>query len=234
MRLRPQALSHVCSPAWCAQDRFSLRFVPAQQFCLLLLRGWDVAPIDQASCRFHLRAPLVVLDLREPQSLDILLSFDEASPADWFYVGLPCGTCSRARERPLPGRDGARPLRGPDALFGLPNLRPFESEQVAAANAVYKACVRVLFRAYQTGALLTVENPVRSWLWPLLASLVKQFGHKAFAEWYFALQDYDFDACMFGSRWAKATRIKGTPLVFDGLQLSLSDQRRSRVRPAAL
>ena len=182
--------------------------------------GWAVVPVDQASCRFVPHTPLVVLDLRDPQSLDILLRFDEASPADWLHLGLPCGTCSRARERPLPGNQGARPLRGPDALFGLPGLRAFESEQVAAANEVYRAAVRLLFRAYQTGALVSIENPVRSWLWPLLASLIKSFGNAAFAEWYFSLQDYDFDACMFGSRRAKATRIKGTPGVFDGLQRS--------------
>ena len=124
----------------------------------------------------------------------------------------------RAREIPLPGNQGARPLRGPDALFGLPGLRPFKAEQVAAANAVYRACIRILFRAYQTGALISIENPVRSWLWPLLASLVKAFGHAAFAG-FFALTDYDFDACVFGSRRAKATRMKGTPEAFEGLQL---------------
>ena len=175
--------------------------------------GWDVIPVDQASC------PLVVLDLRDPSSLDVLLRFDGASPADWIHLGLPCGTCSRARERPLPGKHGARPLRGPDALFGLPGLRPFEAEQVAAANAVYRACIRILFRAYETGALISIENPVRSRLWPLLACLVKAFDHAAFTDWFFALTDYDFDACMFGSRRAKAARIKGTPGIFKGLQL---------------
>ena len=152
-------------------------------------RGWDVVPVDQASCRFTPHTPLVILDLRDPSSLDVLLGFDRASPADWIHLELPCRTCSRARERPLPGTHGAQPLRGPDALFGLPGLRPFEAEQVAAANAVYRACIRPLFRAYQTGALISIENPVRSWLWPLLASLVKTFGHAGFAEWYFALTD---------------------------------------------
>ena len=75
-------------------------------------------------------------------------------------------------------------------------------------------------RAYQTGALVTIENPVRSWLWPLLAALVKAHGSKAFSEWFFSLQDYDFDACVYGSRRAKATRVKGSPRVFEGLQIS--------------
>ena len=152
--------------------------------------------------------------------MDLLLRFDQGSPAEWFHLGLPCGTCSRARERPLPGNQGARPLRGPDDLFGFANLKPFEAAQVEASNAVYKACVRILFRAYETGALITIENPVRSWLWPLLAVLVKSQGSKAFSDWFFSLQDYDFDACMFGARRAKATRIKGSPSVFDGLQIS--------------
>ena len=86
---------------------------------------------------------------------------------------------------------------------------------MAAANQVYSSCLRFLYRAYQSGALITLENPVRSWL-----LLVKQHGPQSFIDWYFALQDYDFDACMFGSQRAKATRIKGTPGVFEGLQKS--------------
>ena len=181
-----------------------------------LASGWDVVPIDQASCRFSPRTPLVILDLKDPLCVDLLLRFDRGAPADWFHLGLPCGTCSRARERPLPGNQGARPLRGPDDLFGFADLKP----PVAASNAVYKACVRILFRAYETGALITIQNPVRSWLWPLLAVLVKSQGSKAFSDWFFSLQDYDFDACVFGSRRAKATRVKGSPGVFDGLQIS--------------
>ena len=84
-----------------------------------LASGWDVTPIDQSSCRFSPRTPLVFLDLRDPLCIDLILRFDQGAPADWFHLGLPCGTCSRARERALPGNQGARPLRGPDDLFGF-------------------------------------------------------------------------------------------------------------------
>ena len=67
-----------------------------------LASGWDVIPIDQASCRFSPRTPLVILDLKDPLCMDLLLRFDQGAPADWFHLGLPRGTCSRARERPLP------------------------------------------------------------------------------------------------------------------------------------
>ena len=104
-----------------------------------------------------------------------------------------------------------------DNLFGKAGLRPAEQEQVKAANQVYEQAVEVLCLAFNRGALVTLENPVRSWLWPLLAVLVKRRGPASFRQWYFALQDYDFDSCMFGSGRAKATRIKGSPHVFHGL-----------------
>ena len=180
--------------------------------------GWHAVPLDQASCRFKPVTPLVLLDLRDPAAVDILLRRDALEPSDWVHMGLPCGTCSRARERPLPGGGGARPLRAADALFGICDLRTHEQQQVQAANQVYEAAVHILQHAWKMQALVSIENPTRSWLWAILAKLVKSKGPAPFVEWYFQLQDYDFDACMFGARRAKSTRIKATPAVFEGLQ----------------
>ena len=180
-----------------------------------LRAGWNALPIDQPSCRFLAHTPLFSLDMRQSSSPVLLASFASRANVAWYHFGLPCGTCSRARERPLP--NAPRPLRDADNLFGKAGLRPAEQEQVKAANQVYEQAVEVLFLAFSRGALVTLENPVRSWLWPLLAVLVKRRGPASFRQWYFALQDYDFDSCMFGSGRAKATRIKGSPHVFQGL-----------------
>ena len=180
--------------------------------------GWRAVPLDQASCRFKPATPLVLLDLRDPAAVDILLRRDALEPCDWVHMRLPCGTCSRARERPLPGGGGARPLRTADALFGIHDLRMHEQQQVQAANQVYEAAVHILQHAWKTQALVSIENPTRSWLWAILAKLVKSKGPAPFVDWYFQLQDYDFDACMFGARQAKSTRIKATHAVFEGLQ----------------
>ncbi|CAE7039819.1 unnamed protein product [Symbiodinium sp. CCMP2456] len=153
--------------------------------------------------------------MRQSSSSVLLASFASQANVAWYHFGLPCGTCSRAREKPLP--NAPRPLRDADNLFGKPGLRPAEQEQVAAANQVYVQAVEVLFLAFSRGALVTIENPVRSWLWPLLAALVKKRGPASFRKWYFDLQDFDFDTCMFGSGRAKATRIKGTTPAFQGL-----------------
>ncbi|CAE7251626.1 unnamed protein product [Symbiodinium sp. CCMP2456] len=180
-----------------------------------LSAGWNALPIDQPSCRFHAHTPLFILDMRQSSSSVLLASFASRANVAWYHFGLPCGTCSRARERPLP--NAPRPLRDADNLFGKPGLRSAEQEQVTAANQVYVQAVEVLFLAFSRGALVTIENPVRSWLWPLLAALVKKRGPASFRKWYFDLQDFDFDTCMFGSGRAKATRIKGTTQAFQGL-----------------
>ncbi|CAE7927895.1 unnamed protein product [Symbiodinium necroappetens] len=172
-----------------------------------LRAGWNALPIDQPSCRFHAHTPLFIMDMRQSSSSVLLASLASRANVAWYHFGLPCGTCSRARERPLP--NAPLPLHDADNLFGKAGLRPAEQEQVTAANQVYEQAVEVLFLAYSRGALVTIENPLRSWLWPLLAVLVKRRGPASFRQWYFSLQDYDFDSCMFGSGRAKATRIKG-------------------------
>ena len=188
-----------------------------------LRAGWNALPIDQPSCRFHGHTPLFIMDMRQSSSSVLLASLASRANVAWYHFGLPCGTCSRARERPLP--NAPRPLRDADNLFGKEGLRPAELEQVTAANQVYEQAVEVLFLAYSRGAIVTIENPLRSWLWPLLGVLVKRRGPASFRRWYFSLQDYDFDSCMFGSGRAKATRIKGSPQVFQGQHLGWAPVR---------
>ena len=65
--------------------------------------------------------------------------------------------------------------------------------------------------------IVSIENPARSWLWPLLAPLVKQTANEGFINWYFSLEATMFDACMHGSLRNKSTTILGTPGVFNSL-----------------
>ena len=44
--------------------------------------------------------------------------------------------------------------------------------------------------------IVSLENPERSWLWALLAVLIKPRGDNRFSELYFGLDDVTFDACM--------------------------------------
>eukprot|EP00435_Cladocopium_sp_Y103_P014978 s6236_g3.t1 len=62
--------------------------------------------------------------------------------------------------------------------------------------------------------MVSIENPEHSWLWAILALLV---NNESYTQWYFNLADVTLDACQHGSNFAKTTRLKGTPGVFDYL-----------------
>ena len=63
--------------------------------------GWDALPVDKASCRFESHTPLILLDMRDPQTVEVLTRLDKQRPVSYWHFGLPCGTASRARERPM-------------------------------------------------------------------------------------------------------------------------------------
>ena len=134
--------------------------------------------------------------------------------------GLMCGTCSRAREKSLSAhllRQGAPepvPLRDENNLFGKPGLKPYEQTKVDKANLIYSFAVELLQICFELGCIVSIENPARSWLWPLLATLVKQSNDEAFIKWYFSLTATMFDACMHGSSRNNSITSLGTPKVF--------------------
>eukprot|EP00435_Cladocopium_sp_Y103_P008239 s5288_g2.t1 len=188
-------------------------------------KGFQVFPIDHSHNRFRAAAAILVIDLAHPDSRQLLPMLFETVRPSWCHMGLPCGTCSRARERPVSqvlrqaGAPNPRPLRGPDHLFGLPNLTQAESRRVDAANQVYITAEILLFSCFLLGIYISVENPERSWLWALLAALVKQRSNPAYQQWYFSLSDITFDACMHGGAYPKATKLKASPQVFDILAI---------------
>ena len=64
------------------------------------------------------------------------------------------------------------------------------------------------------GCLVSIENPARSWLWALLAVLVKETGNLQFISWFSELESVYFDACAHGSLRDKRTKLLATPGAF--------------------
>jgi len=56
-----------------------------------------------------------------------------------IWAGIPCGTCSRAREIPITirGSPGPKPLRSAEFPRGLPNLAPWAQLKVSKVNHIY-------------------------------------------------------------------------------------------------
>lgn len=191
-------------------------------------QGWQVFPIDYHGNRFKSKAHVFELDLSLDTSITLLEEMIETMRPKGAHFGLMCGTCSRARDKPVAAHLRSRgapnpvPLRDADNLLGLKNLTPSNQHRVTQANLVYSNAVRLLFSLFKVHATVTLENPTRSWLWSVLAMLVKQFvatnNCPEFATWYFALIPVVFDMCMHGGTKAKSTKL----LVSDAAFLELA------------
>lgn len=92
-------------------------------------RGFHVFAVDRVKNRYTAKVALMYLDFtnefHQQQILDMIRHLRPAS----IHLGLPSGTCSRARERSLmPGPAGEQralpPLRDATNLYGLPQLSP--------------------------------------------------------------------------------------------------------------
>ena len=188
-------------------------------------RGFQVFPIDHSHNRFRAAAAILVIDIASPDSRQLLPQLFEAVKPQWCHMGLPCGTCSRAREKPVHsslrslGAPNPRPLRTPEQLFGISNLTQSESARVQAANEVYTTAEVLIYHCYLLHIFISLENPERSWLWAILAVLVKRRPDTAYHQWFFGLADVSFDTCMHGGNNPKATRLKSSPNIFDSLNV---------------
>jgi len=141
---------------------------------------------------------------------------------DGIHMGLPCGTCSRARDKPLPEKFrndffDPPPLRDANNLLGFDHLTGANAAKVQAANDLYRWAIRILFLCYTLKLNISIENPERSWLWGVLTTLVKEFGDKGFLEWFANLSRVTFHSCMHGGQRAKNTRLLATSGLYDSL-----------------
>lgn len=122
-----------------------------------------------------------------------------------WHMGLPCGTCSKAREISLVGtRPGPPPLRGWGHLLGFPWNSKSDKIKVHSANELYSRAFAFALKLLQDGVSFTIENPTGSWLWEL--PFVQPLYDKCFF--------VDCHACMFGSSRKKRTSFLTAILVF--------------------
>ena len=117
----------------------------------------------------------------------------------------------------LGGHAGPKPLRDADNLLGFAHLDGADLTKVTLANKLYRAAISLLQLCSRMGCLVSVENPARSWLWQLLAMLVKQTNVPKFVEWYAQLESVYFDACAHGSNRDKRTKLLATENLFSNL-----------------
>ena len=125
--------------------------------------GWDIIAIDNKRNRFHPLARICVLDLSLDTSWEYLRWVCKQFPVKWVHAAPPCGTSSRARERP----GGPPPLRTDQEPWGKSDLLGTEADRVSAANFLYLALYDFVEFLNSCNIHWSIENPANSLLWQL-------------------------------------------------------------------
>ena len=182
--------------------------------------GFAVLSIDHVSD--SALVPIVALDLTNSSGQAILWDILAAPNLLGVHMGLPCGTASLAREKPVSrelqaqGAPNPPPLRSAEWPLGLPHLSQYHQAKVISANRLYALAIEVLLYCVINDLVVSIENPANSWLWAALVQLSLQHSEDA-ARAYNSLEKVIFHACCHGSTRRKATGWLGTQHVYSAL-----------------
>ena len=180
--------------------------------------GFQVLAFDhKASPSF----PTQLLDLTSPEHQDAPCEIivDNASRLQHIHIAPPCGTCSAARERPIPGFAEAGlaspvPLGDAENPMRLPHLPGTDLIRVTQANCLYTFVCRLVRLAKSLGIAVSIENPGNSWMWclpPFLELFAEVSGETVY-----------FHACMRGGSRDKLTCFWCTDDRFNELSAACS------------
>ena len=169
------------------------------------------------------------MDLSDPAQQTVCREFlQSVGSLAALHMGLPCATCSRARERALPRHLRGKfhrpmPLRNTHFPLGLPTLRGASAARVASANGLYRFALSLLPDLVAAGVQVTIENPRRSWLWPVLKALARDMApdvQTALQQ----LQPVHYDGCMHGGKRLKRSTLLASPGTFQDMGLQCHGQ----------
>ena len=179
--------------------------------------GMTVYAVDNKTHR-HGQVAIHALDLTKQSDIAVLLDLTCHANVPSAHVAPPCGSSSRARERPLPqhlSHIKADPLRSNERPLGLEGLSGLDAIRVGAANKLYALTIVVFLILHVRGASVSVENPSNSHFWPAILSLLA--GHSWLQGLWNLMEDNSFQSCMYGSDREKWTTVKATKGLYTGL-----------------
>jgi hypothetical protein len=160
--------------------------------------GLDAVGVDHSRNKQAVKAPVMTADLATSAGQELLWTILKGANMFYLHCAPPCGTATRARDRPISStlrRQGAPqppPLRSSAFPLGFPNLTGINAERVCQANLLYAFVCQVCTYCHDHGIYFTVENPSTSYMWetPCFVQLA-------------ALKDVScaaFPQCMHGGR----------------------------------
>lgn len=126
--------------------------------------SFQVLPIDSKFNRHTPAVKCLILDLTRNDHQQILFDIIKSENIAAINMGPPCGTSSRARERPLPswqlkaGAHQPKPLRDAEHVRGLPDLNETDQIRVTAANTLYHFCVELAILCMDLNVPFSIEK----------------------------------------------------------------------------
>ena len=149
----------------------------------LKLHGFSPVGIDHKKCKNRV-GPCIVLDLSKVSSASFIKDKIDRNTVFFIPMAPPCGTASRARDKPIPlwlrkrGVPSPPPLRSEEYPAGLPDLRGQNLVRVELANACYETAASVFRHAHRRQVFAFIENPQNSYMWlvPCVAELFQLEG----------------------------------------------------------
>ena len=178
-------------------------------------RGFDSIGIDHSRNKQRTKAPVIVIDLSTGAGQSLFWRILKESAVWYVHLSPPCGTSSRARDRPVPafltqqGAPSPPPLRSSEYPLGLPGLTGLNATRVASANALYAFCGEVADYCTQHDIWWTMENPYSSYYWEVPRILVAVLKPQ--------VKDAQFPQCAHGGARPVWRRWTGTLPGIEGL-----------------
>ena len=204
-------LTPLCVEIFAGKASFSRALVQA---------GFEVLSIDH-EVEGPLR-PIVSLDLTTKSGQELLWMILKSPRLVAIHLGLPCGTASKARDRPISkelqqlGVPSPAPLRSAAYPLGIPGISGVNATKLAKANELYKLAVEIIRFADERQVVISIENPFSSYLWAALVQLTLKHSLEVMRA-YNKLEMVRFHSCCHGSRRKKDTGWLSTPKIFANL-----------------
>ena len=185
--------------------------------------GFAVLPVDGPRNEHKVECPVLTLDLVRTEEQQCLLDTLRQLKPQAIHVALPCGTGSRARERPVPahlvakGAPQPRPVRNASHPLGMPGLTYHEKQRVESANKLAKFAIDLFVLAVTLSCVFSLENPSNSWMWNVLFVYVQQLNDQRFRQAWTNMFAVQFSNCAHGGERPKQTTWRSTHDVYNHL-----------------
>ena len=155
----------------------------------LRAKGWGVLALDIKFGEHH--------NILRPEIFRVICGWISSGAIAAVWLGTPCSTWSAALHGP-PDSGWCR-LRSAQHIFGLPNLNEQNQIRCRIGNQLMRRSAVVLSKCGSLRIPAFLENPHSSFLWQ--APQIRRIMNNE------KCSSIVYDACGFGARWRKRTRV---------------------------